>query len=266
MARRSSALLLGSAILFATHEATAYRPFDGTDADVAKVGEFELELGPSHFYTQGGRQYLLAPAAVLNLGFARNLELVSDFKDFVGLNPGPRESTVRVLDTDVLLKWVLRRGRLQGESGLSLALEVGPWLPELGGDDRVGAQANFICSYRFGSGTLHFNEQAALTRAHQFDAFSSVILEGPPELVVRPVAEVFVEHSFGDGSEYSALVGAIWSVQEALSLDVGVRAARVGRESAGEVRLGFTWAVGVWSPQDTATTHPFPGPSEPGSK
>jgi hypothetical protein len=47
--------------------AWAYRPFDGTDADVAGLGDFELELGPVHWYSQNGSHYVIAPATVLNL-------------------------------------------------------------------------------------------------------------------------------------------------------------------------------------------------------
>lgn len=35
--------------------AQAYRPFDGTDAEVAALGSFELEMGPAHWYTQAGK-------------------------------------------------------------------------------------------------------------------------------------------------------------------------------------------------------------------
>lgn len=255
-------MFLSIAVFAGSRNAAAYRPFDGTDADVAGIGEFEVELGPSHFYTQGGRRYIIAPATVLNLGFARSLELVFDSKDFIGSNPAPHEPTVRVLDTDVLLKWVLRRGRLQGESGLSIALEAGPWIPEIHGETGVGAQTLLIVSYPFGSGTVHFNEQAALTRAHQLDGFSSIILEGSSELAVRPVTEIFVEHTIEGGTEYSALVGAIWSVRDTFALDLGIRAARVDGENAGEVRIGFTWAIPVWSSPETARPHPLPGPIE----
>lgn len=259
--RRATAAFLGLAMMSTSWDAAAYRPFDGTDADVAGVGEFELELGPSHFYTRGARRYIIAPATVLNLGLANDLELVADFKDFIASNPEPREPSARVLDTDLLLKWVFRRGRLQNETGLSMALEAGPWIPEIHGETGMGAQTDFIVSYRFCCGTVHLNEQAALTRAHRLNAFSSVILEGSPKLTVRPVTEVFAERTINGGSEYSALVGAIWSVRDSLALDLGLRAARVEGATAGEVRLGFTWAFPVWAPSETARTHPFPGAS-----
>src|SRR5207253_11066430 len=75
---------LAAGIALAT-PAFAYRPFDGTDADVADVGQFELEMGPAHYLSSPEGRYLVAPATVLNLGVAPGFELVVDFKDFLGL-------------------------------------------------------------------------------------------------------------------------------------------------------------------------------------
>jgi hypothetical protein len=52
-------------LVFAPSRAEAYRPFDGTDADVAEVGVFELELGPVQYYRLGPQNYLVAPDLVL---------------------------------------------------------------------------------------------------------------------------------------------------------------------------------------------------------
>src|SRR6516165_8320398 len=90
--------------------AFAYRPFDGTDADVAAEGEFELELGPAQYLSLPDGAYVLAPATVLNLGLLRGLELVVDFKQFVSLERVTPQSRVRLLDTDVFIKAIVRRG------------------------------------------------------------------------------------------------------------------------------------------------------------
>ena len=42
-----------------------------------------------------------------------------------------------------------------------------------------------------------------------------------------------------------ALAGAIWSVHDGLSVEVGFRYARQGHESNVEVRGGFTWAFSL---------------------
>jgi hypothetical protein len=224
-------------------DAHAYRPFDGIDVDVAEVGIFELELGPAQLYVERGERYLIAPSSVLNYGILRNLELVVDFKSFVGLEPIANQSRVRLLDDDVQVKWLLRRGTLQDESGPSIAIEAGPLLPEAGGDTGFGAQANLIISYRARFGTVHANGQLARGRDASIDLFTSAIVEGPPALAVRPVAEVFFERNIGHGTTYSALLGAIWPKSETFSLDAGARIAESAGARTYEVRVGFTWAL-----------------------
>lgn len=235
------------ATLALTREAAAYRPFDGTDADVADPGEFELELGPAQYYAQGGRHFLVAPATVLNLGLVPRLELVGDIRPTLALDRSatiPDVARVRILETDVFLKWVVVPGVLQGAPGPSFAFEGGPLLPEYRDDAAFGAQLNAILSWRVSGITMHLNEQAAYTRIGNPDYFTSFIVEGEPKYGVRPVAEVFFET--GDQRIVSGLVGAIWAVSESLSLDTAVRTARVGGDQAAEVRLGLTWALSVW--------------------
>jgi hypothetical protein len=239
---------LGLALLLVTSGAHAYRPFDGTDGDVAEPGNFELELGPAQFYREGSNNYLFVPATVLNLGLVPRLEFVVDFRHVVALDH--RNADVendRLLDTDVLLKYLLRRGTLQGGSGLSIAAEGGLLTPEFGGRAGFGAQVDFIFSYKWNGGALHFNEQIADSREHEADLFSGLIVEGPESLSVRPVGEIFVEHNPDDGTQMSGLVGAIWPASDALTLDGGVRVARVGGLAAEEIRFGLTWVMPLWS-------------------
>jgi len=227
--------------------AFAYRPFDGTDADVAAEGEFELELGPAQYLSQPDGHYIVAPATVLNLGITRGFELVVDFKNFISIDSDPQQSRVRLLDTDIFIKSVLRRGVLQGDTGLSIALEAGPLLPEPGGSSNFGAQINLINSYKWTALTLHLNTSAAVSREHNFDGFASIIAEGPRDWVVRPVAELYVEREWNVATTYSALAGAIWQVSDRLSLDAGVRVADHTDGSIFEVRFGLTWALPVWA-------------------
>ena len=72
------ALLVAALVLTSARGALAYRPFDGTDADTAELGSFELEMGPVQYYRQGPRNYLITPALVLNLGIFEATELVID--------------------------------------------------------------------------------------------------------------------------------------------------------------------------------------------
>jgi hypothetical protein len=243
--------IAGFGVAFA-RDANAYRPFDGTDADVAPLGEFELELGPAHYYATERTSYVIAPATVLNLGILPRVELVVDFKNFVAIHPIPEEERVRLLDTDVFLKWNYREGILQGKTGLSMAVEAGPLTPNIHGEDGFGASALFIESYRWPATTIHVNSQVQYTREHDIDLFQSVIVEGPSESPVRPVAEVFVERTFdrAGSTAYSGLVGAIWEARDGLAFDVAIREAYENDMRATEVRLGFTWAIELWGGHD----------------
>jgi hypothetical protein len=246
---RAVACAAGASLLAIAPNAQAYRPFDGTDADVAELGEFELEIGPTHYFRLADRNYLIAPATVLNLGIFEQTELVVDYSSFVALGSlPPGEPRVFMPDTDILLKHVFREGVLQDKTGLSIAAEAGPLLPDVNGTNAFGASLDVITSYRWDFGTFHWNEWSEYTREHNFSLFTGVILEGPHEWTVRPVAELFVEHEWNVGTTYSGLLGAIWTVQDSLSFDVGVRAASIEGEQAEEVRLGLTWAVPVWEP------------------
>jgi hypothetical protein len=248
-------LSLALAVAGVAGDARAYRPFDGTDADVAELGDFELELGPVHWYSQGDVHDLIAPATVLNLGFLPRWELVVDFQNFVALDRLHGQPGDQLLDTDVLTKVVLVPGVLQDRGRWpSVALEFGPLLPSVDGQEAFGASADLIVSERWPGFVMHVNSWLELTRgALHPDWFEGAILEGPSREHVRPVGELFVEREFVAGvSTWSALAGAIWNARDGLDFDLGLREARVGGERATEVRLGLTWALGVWQPRADA--------------
>lgn len=231
------------AAVLCSSRAQAYRPFDGTDADVAELGTFELEMGPVHWYDRGGQQYLLTPVTVLNFGILPGTELVIDFRGSVALGPLNGRPRTALQGTDIVVKHVLREGILQGKSGLSVALELGPLTPEINGNDAFGASSDLILSYRWDWGTVHFNEWPSYSRRHNLDLFSGVIVEGPHDWVVRPVTEVFYEKEFNVEQTVSGLIGVIWTPKESFVLDLGLRGARIGSDNAAEARLGFTWTI-----------------------
>jgi hypothetical protein len=246
--------LVAATVAFSA-DALAYRPFDGTDADVAEQGNFELELGPVHWYSQSDRHYLITPATVLNLGFLPRWELVVDFQNYVALDAPPGQPRDQLLDTDVFTKVVLVPGVLQGKgTGPSVAAELGPLLPNVNGQESFGASTDVIVSQRWRGFTMHANSWFELTRGElHLDWFEGVILEGRADQAVRPVAELFVEHEFvANLTTWSALVGAIWHSGDAVDFDVGLREARVADERATEVRLGLTWRLGLWEPREGA--------------
>src|SRR6266568_267241 len=69
-------LLVSTSIIGWSGISFAYRPFDSTDAAVADVGQLEVELGPVGFRRTDEERTIIAPAYVLNFGFAKNWELV----------------------------------------------------------------------------------------------------------------------------------------------------------------------------------------------
>jgi hypothetical protein len=248
--RCSLTFALTLSVLTVCTAARAYRPFDGTDADVAALGEFELELGPAHYLSTPTGRYVIAPATVLNLGFAPGFELVVDAKNYVGLTSVPGQQRDRLLDTDVFVKALLRRGALQDGTGLSVASEFGPLTPGVGGDSGFGAQVNVITSYEWPALAVHLNTSAALSRAHNFDGFVSLILEGPRDWTLRPVAEAYAEREVSVVTTFSGLIGAIWASSEHLAIDAAVRAAHQDIGASYEVRLGLTWTLPVWGHHD----------------
>ena len=223
--------------------AAAYRPFDGTDADVAELHEFEIELGPVGYYARGGAQYLVT-GGVLNFGLVPRVELVIQGFDFVPLDA--QSGLNKFTDTGVFAKTVWREGCLQGKAGPSFATEVGPLLPTIHDAEGFGAYVGGILSTCLGDAlVIHWNAEAQIVRqTYDLDLFGGAILEPPPsKYVVRPVGELFVEHDFRGEQTYSALVGGIWQVSAKLAIDTAIRGALIAGERVSEVRAGFSWTI-----------------------
>jgi hypothetical protein len=225
------------------HEAEAYRPFDGTDAAVTEIGEMEIELGPVEYLREGAERMLFAPDLRINYGFMPNWEASLEGDVSHGLTAGiPRTSLIA---SEALLKGVLREGSLQD------ATEFGILLPGVNDERGTGAILTGIASQRWDWGTVHFNAQIALTRGQQHaDYFFDTIIEGPHDWPVRPVAEIFYESDVSVFRTRSALVGAIWQVQDNIAVDFGIRGARINSQTAGEIRAGVTFAFGVTTGPD----------------
>lgn len=236
--RAAVALLLA----IGSGHALGYRPFDSTDADVARRDEVELELGPLGRVRQGGRQTLVAPAVVANFGLAGDRELVIQGQREVVSGREPGEPHAAIVDNGVFIKQVLRKGVLQDESGPSVATEYGLLLPAVHGAKGTGFSVAGIVSERNAAGSAHLNLALAQTREHQADLFLGAIVEGPHAWPLRPVAEFFTERASGSARTRSALVGAIWQAREGLTFDAGVREARDGSASVHELRVGLTWS------------------------
>jgi hypothetical protein len=227
------------AICLGIEPASAYRPFDGTDAGVADVNETEVELQPFGYQRVGSQSAAVAPFVVYNYGFADRWEAVFQtemLSPFMG-GGGPS-----IQDTGAFLKYVVKPGVLQGQSGISIATEFGPLLPGINADPGVGFSWAGIVSQRWDWGTAHFNVETNLTRDHRAEAFLDVILEGPITWKVRPVLETYYDKVWTESESRSLLLGAIWQVDKDLALDAAYRYGVVDGHAVNEIRAGVTFA------------------------
>jgi hypothetical protein len=222
-----------------TTGAFAYRPFVSTDAAVADPGDVEVELGAVGFRSGGGRTSVVAPSVIGNLGIAKDMELVGEFKLVNDLSHAEEDRT-RFEDAALSLKWVAREGVLQGRGTTpSLAVELSALVPALRGEHRPGGELAAIMSATASGWTYHLNG-GVLVEPGETSAVPvwGVIVEHRLAAGVRAVAEVNGESGTGTGPDDSALVGAIWEVKvppsiHELSFDVGLR-------------HGFTHAAAEW--------------------
>jgi hypothetical protein len=218
--------------------ASAYRPFDGTDAAVAAKGEMEIELQPAGRLRDESGTSLIAPATVIDYGLTEDWEAVLEGIGQTPLSPpGPTNLTA----AGAFLKHVLVPGSLQDKTGPSVATEFGVLLPDSTGDSGLGASLAGIVSQRWDWGTIHLNAETALTPEHHGDVFVGAILEGPSKWTLRPVAEIFYENEFGKMETVSGLVGLIYRVRDDLSFDVGIRHALANGHPVNEIRAGLTF-------------------------
>jgi hypothetical protein len=236
MSRRfAGAIVVGLFAVGWTAPATAYRPFDGTDAAVADVGEVEIEFQPTGAWQLDKRSSPSGPDGVFNYGFAERWELVLQAEA-----PAPAGAGPTSVPNGAFLKYVIQPGVLQNKPGASIATEFGLLLPEMGASD-VGLSWTGIVSQRWDWGTVHFNVETNLTPDQHGELFLDVIIEGPNKWIVRPVFEVYSDSVFGQEQTFSSLIGAIWQVRDNLAFDVGLRHALVNGQPVNELRAGVTF-------------------------
>jgi len=238
-------LWMTTALMFASAPALAYRPFDSTDADVARVGEFELELGPIGSLREGQSKSWVAPALIANIGLQGDRELVLQGQRQSLRDGAPDTPSSSLTNTGVFIKQILRRGVLQDEAGVSVATEYGVLLPEIHGANGTGLSWAGIVSQRWPVATVHLNTALELNRDHRPDAFVGAIVEGPYDWPVRPVMELFTEQASGGPRVVSRLAGMIWRSRENLTFDIGIRSASAGDLHINELRVGLTWGFSM---------------------
>jgi hypothetical protein len=236
--RATLTLLCAALVLVSVRSAFAYRPFDATDAAVADRGAIEIECGPIGYIVEIGDRSIIVPAAILNVGLPNGWELVAEGKNFLRVGVGAPQS-VRLQDSAISMKKVLREGSLQNRPGLSVAFEASLLLPTGGIGTQPGLGMTGIVSRRWSNAALHVNGAGILDQDGRWSPASGVILEGPGRWSIRPVGELTV-----DGAKdrtIGTLFGAIWQLDEHLALDTGWRMSNVNGTREREFRAGFTW-------------------------
>lgn len=232
-------------VLLPSPVAWALRPFDGTDADTAAQGEFELEAGVSRMRL-GDEDSLAVPSLVFNYGLPRQTEIVLEgtLDHEAGATDG--EFRNRLADPALSMKHVWIAGGLQDGTGPSMATECAVLLPESHDGSRFGGECAAIVSQRWTAMVLHLN--LGLERSREGDTARSVdlIAEGPEVWRLRPVAELLAEHETGAGGRLdSALLGAIWQHSDDLAFDLGARHGNDDHAHFNELRIGLTWRFAV---------------------
>jgi hypothetical protein len=222
-------------------EALALRPFDGTDAAVARGGTVEFEFGYLGLLRAGRERSLFSPALVMNVGLPSGSELVLEGRLRTRLGGASTAPGTALEDTAVSLKHVFREGVLQDAQGPSIASECGVLLPSAAGE-RTGMLCAGIVSQRLSQATLHFNAAIARSREQQWERSFGVIAEGPSFGPVEPVFEALVGSTSDGVRTHSALAGFILSVAGNLTFDLGLRTAKVGATRVSEIRAGLTWS------------------------
>ena len=234
---RGLGLLLLLTVASLPQPAIAYRPFDSTDPAVAEPGEVEIELSPVSFRHDDSGDTWISPQLRFNYGFARNWELVIEGQGEFA--PG---ATGVLVENGAFLKTVVREGTLQGQTGPSIAIEIGTLLPGINDQAGFGAELAGIIGHQWSWGAIHFTAAATLTRDSRGEMFLGTIFEGPSFGAVRPVAEIVYEREFSESETIAGLLGVIWEVREGLAFDFAVRQAAVDGDPETEIRAGITFA------------------------
>ncbi len=135
---------------------------------------------------------------IVNLGVLPGWEVVVDGLASVTVASPRAPGSTGQLAVGLAVKGVVRRGSLQGGEGPSVAIEPELLLPATAGPSEFGLAAGVIVSQRWPALTVHLNLVPAWSRSHQAAGLVGVIIEGPFDWTVRPVAETYVEAEHGD--------------------------------------------------------------------
>ena len=223
--------------------ARAYRPFISTDASVADPRMIEIEYGFFGLDRTRGRTFYVPAHAVLNYGFATDLEAVGEV--FV-VKPAGDEA--RVADPNLAVKGVLKEGVLQDQPGISLAVEAGPLLPSrAAGERRFGFEGAGILSAALPPLIVHLNLGGGVARvnAEPFVEWG-LIGEMPLFRGLRLVGEVSGQDTDGALPDTSGLIGFLYRVPDSETVfDIGVRKGFARGAADWGITVGVTFSYSL---------------------
>ncbi|MEO5989316.1 MAG: hypothetical protein ABIU54_03905 [Candidatus Eisenbacteria bacterium] len=233
-------------VFTAARPAYAYRPFDGTDADVAEAHLFELEFSPLSYARFAQERSLIVPQVTLNYGTGSGFEFVLEGQGVMLMHPEPEGVSPRLEEAAFSLKKVLRAGVLQEKKGPSIATEESVLIPSRG-QLHAGFGIGLIVSQPLSAARtmLHLNAELARTQEQLTERVVTMILEGPEEWPVRPVGELSWAREGDEDAVRALLAGIVWQTRQGLAMDAAVKTTDAGDEHALELRAGFTWKMQV---------------------
>jgi len=200
----------------------AYRPFIFTDAAVAALKEWEIELGLFSMTHDRVIDEIFSPSLKFNYGIAKNWELVAEF-DLQVYKQG-KDRNRELTDPAFFLKGVLREGILQDKRGISFVVELGILLPStVEGERKAGLEGIVVFSGKLSDLMFHINLGGEFDR----ESFAphgiwGMILEYPIAKRLQLVGEINGSFQNDEPSEYSGLIGLIYDAG-GFDVDFGFR-------------------------------------------
>jgi len=233
-----------AALLFAPTAARAYRPFDGTDADVAEAKTVEVEVAPAEVLSHAGSQAFRAPSVALSLGLGGGYELGLDGSNVVTPHPEAGEPRLQFIDAGMSVKKLVRGGTLQDKHGPSVATELELEFPARG-QAHLGTELRGVLSTTGPPGVVHFQAAVERTPEGKNATTGGFIIETAQHAGLRGAAELGIEAERAGPPIQSALLALVFVAHEGLSLDIGVDYSRSEGEHWTELRAGFTQQIGA---------------------
>lgn len=134
----------------------AYRPFIFTDAAVAALKEWEIEVGLFSMTHDRGINEIFVPSLKFNYGILKNWELVGEF-DLQVFKQG-EDRNRELTDPAFFIKGVLREGILQDKKGISFVVELGVLLPStVEGERKAGLEGIVVITGKLSDLVFHIN-------------------------------------------------------------------------------------------------------------